>query len=49
MRWILGISFIAMAVWMLIPDNLDDDAGASKKVKGGVRDHDDPLLPRGDW
>jgi putative Ca2+/H+ antiporter (TMEM165/GDT1 family) len=34
MRWILGISFIAMAVWMLIPDNLDDDAGASKKVKG---------------
>jgi putative Ca2+/H+ antiporter (TMEM165/GDT1 family) len=34
MRWILGISFIAMAVWMLIPDKLDDDAGASKKVKG---------------
>ena len=24
MRWILGVSFIAMAVWMLIPDRLDD-------------------------
>jgi putative Ca2+/H+ antiporter (TMEM165/GDT1 family) len=35
MRWVLGISFIAMAAWMLIPDKLDDDAGASRKV-GGV-------------
>jgi putative Ca2+/H+ antiporter (TMEM165/GDT1 family) len=25
MRWILGISFIAMAGWMLIPDKLDDE------------------------
>ena len=25
LRWILGASFIAMAVWMLIPDQLDDD------------------------
>lgn len=25
MRWILGISFIAMAGWMLIPDKFDDD------------------------
>lgn len=25
LRWVLGISFIAMAVWMLIPDKLDDD------------------------
>jgi putative Ca2+/H+ antiporter (TMEM165/GDT1 family) len=24
LRWILGVSFIAMAVWMLIPDRLDD-------------------------
>lgn len=24
LRWILGASFIAMAVWMLIPDKLDD-------------------------
>lgn len=25
MRWVLGLSFIAMAAWMLIPDKLDDD------------------------
>jgi len=25
LRWILGGSFIAMALWMLIPDKLDDD------------------------
>ncbi len=25
LRWVLGASFIAMAVWMLIPDQLDED------------------------
>jgi len=25
LRWILGGSFIAMAIWMLIPDKLDED------------------------
>ena len=25
MRWALGLSFIAMAAWMLIPDKLDED------------------------
>ena len=25
LRWILGGSFIAMAIWMLIPDKLDDE------------------------
>lgn len=25
LRWVLGGSFIAMAVWMLIPDKLDED------------------------
>ena len=35
MRWILGVSFVAMAVWMLIPDKLDATASASKEV-GGV-------------
>jgi putative Ca2+/H+ antiporter (TMEM165/GDT1 family) len=34
MRWILGISFIAMAAWMLVPDELDAPA-ASRKL-GGV-------------
>ena len=27
LRWVLGASFIAMAVWMLIPDKLDDEDG----------------------
>ncbi len=35
MRWILGASFIAMAVWILIPDKLDDDTGESRRL-GGV-------------
>jgi putative Ca2+/H+ antiporter (TMEM165/GDT1 family) len=37
MRWILGISFIAMAVWTLIPDKLDDDEdGQPPAPKFGV-------------
>lgn len=28
MRWVLGLSFIAMAVWTLIPDKMDDDEAA---------------------
>jgi len=35
MRWILGISFIAMAGWMLIPDKLDDD-DAPKPARFGA-------------
>ena len=32
LRWILGLSFLAMAVWMLIPDTIDeDDAGGSQR------------------
>ena len=26
MRWILGVSFIAMAVWIMIPDRISNDA-----------------------
>ncbi|MBK8068257.1 MAG: TMEM165/GDT1 family protein [Rhodanobacteraceae bacterium] len=34
LRWILGLSFIGMALWILIPDKLDaDDA---PKTRGGV-------------
>ncbi len=29
LRWILGASFIAMAVWMLIPDKLDEEEVAT--------------------
>jgi putative Ca2+/H+ antiporter (TMEM165/GDT1 family) len=25
LRWVLGVSFLAMAAWMLVPDKLDDD------------------------
>jgi len=25
LRWVLGASFLAMAAWMLVPDELDDD------------------------
>ena len=34
LRWILGLSFIGMAVWTLIPDKLDD--GAPRKRRFGV-------------
>ena len=25
LRWVLGVSFIAMAIWTLVPDKLDED------------------------
>ncbi len=25
LRWVIGVSFIAMAAWMLVPDKLEDD------------------------
>jgi len=31
LRWVLGVSFIAMAAWILIPDKLDDDAPAHSR------------------
>jgi Ca2+/H+ antiporter, TMEM165/GDT1 family len=27
LRWVLGLSFLAMAVWMLVPDKLDEEEG----------------------
>lgn len=36
LRWILGASFIAMAVWMLIPDKLDDDDTGSASPRLGI-------------
>ena len=34
LRWVIGVSFLAMAVWMLIPDKLDDveTEGSSRKL-----------------
>ncbi|WP_028603028.1 TMEM165/GDT1 family protein [Ottowia thiooxydans] len=34
MRWIIGVSFLAMAVWMLIPDKIDDDSTTTKHAYG---------------
>jgi putative Ca2+/H+ antiporter (TMEM165/GDT1 family) len=31
LRWVIGISFIAMAGWMLVPDTLDDDAAGPQR------------------
>jgi putative Ca2+/H+ antiporter (TMEM165/GDT1 family) len=31
LRWVLGLSFLAMAAWMLVPDKIDDE------VPGGNR------------
>ena len=36
LRWILGLSFLAMAAWMLIPDKFDDDEDASRAPRWGV-------------
>jgi putative Ca2+/H+ antiporter (TMEM165/GDT1 family) len=35
LRWALGLSFIAMALWMLVPDRLDEDA-APRATRLGV-------------
>ena len=34
MRWALGLSFVAMAVWMMVPDELDD--GKERESRFGV-------------
>ncbi|HEX2586120.1 MAG TPA: TMEM165/GDT1 family protein [Steroidobacteraceae bacterium] len=31
LRWILGLSFLGMAVWMLIPDKLDDTSPSTSR------------------
>lgn len=34
LRWLLGLGFLAMAAWTLIPDRLDDDALAARTRLG---------------
>lgn len=36
LRWGLGASFIAVAVWMLIPDQIDDDVAGKDRSRFGV-------------
>jgi putative Ca2+/H+ antiporter (TMEM165/GDT1 family) len=31
MRWILGLSFIAMAAWILVPDKIEDDEDVASR------------------
>ena len=34
MRWILGVSFIVMAAWILVPDKVDDGEAAASPPQG---------------
>jgi putative Ca2+/H+ antiporter (TMEM165/GDT1 family) len=36
LRWVIGLSFLAMAAWMLVPDKLDDDEGLGRARRLGV-------------
>ncbi|MBT9488919.1 MAG: TMEM165/GDT1 family protein [Rubrivivax sp.] len=36
LRWLIGGSFLAMAVWMLIPDKIDEDEVARTRTRFGV-------------
>jgi putative Ca2+/H+ antiporter (TMEM165/GDT1 family) len=36
LRWIIGGSFLAMAVWMLIPDKIDEEEAGTKGLRLGV-------------
>ncbi len=36
MRWVLGASFIAVALWMLLPDRADDDLQRENATRHGV-------------
>ncbi|HEY9237761.1 MAG TPA: TMEM165/GDT1 family protein [Burkholderiaceae bacterium] len=31
LRWVIGVSFVAMAAWMLIPDKIDADASTGQR------------------
>ncbi len=34
LRWLIGLSFVAMAGWMLIPDRVEDDAAGGRQRFG---------------
>ncbi|MED5621370.1 TMEM165/GDT1 family protein [Ideonella sp. BN130291] len=34
LRWVLGLSFIAMAAWTMVPDKLDEDTAVQKAAHG---------------
>ena len=39
LRWILGLSFLGMAAWMLVPDKLDPAAAETPHAAGRIRRH----------
>ena len=36
LRWVIGLSFLAMAAWMLVPDKIDAEAVTNNKNQFGV-------------
>jgi Ca2+/H+ antiporter, TMEM165/GDT1 family len=36
LRWVIGLSFIAMAAWMLVPDKIDGDLAVKEMAAWGV-------------
>ena len=36
LRWVIGGSFLAMAVWMLVPDRMDDEEEGARRLRLGV-------------
>lgn len=36
LRWVIGLGFLAMAGWMLIPDKIDDDESSAASQRFGV-------------
>jgi putative Ca2+/H+ antiporter (TMEM165/GDT1 family) len=34
LRWVIGVSFLAMAAWMLVPDQIDDEAEGGRQRFG---------------
>jgi putative Ca2+/H+ antiporter (TMEM165/GDT1 family) len=36
LRWVIGVSFLAMAGWMLVPDQIDDDDAEGGMQRFGV-------------
>jgi hypothetical protein len=36
LRWVIGASFLAMALWMMIPDRLDDEAAGGGGQRFGI-------------
>lgn len=34
LRWVIGVSFLAMAAWMLVPDRIDDEAEGGRQRFG---------------